>query len=94
VFEVRVHVAFHALSETLVDVVHRSQIPLVLSGLYFHETVVVTSLRNDTPLFVHSFTFRRKKLMTLGFRNEDGKQLEIHGVAQRNAIKVVPCAIL
>lgn len=65
-FEVRVHVAFHALSETLVDVVHRSQIPLVLAGLYFHETVVVTSLRNDTPLFVHSFTFRRKKIDDIG----------------------------
>jgi len=46
VFEVRIHVAFHALSETLVDVVHRSQIPLVVSGLYFHETVVVTSLHD------------------------------------------------
>ena len=45
-FEVRIHVAFHALSETLVDVVHRSQIPLVVSGLYLHETVVVTSLHD------------------------------------------------
>ena len=46
VFEVRVHVAFHALRKALVHVVHRSQIPLVFSGLYFHKTVVVTSLHD------------------------------------------------
>ena len=42
--EVRCHVALHTLSQGLVNVVHRSQIPLVVTSLYFYETVVVTGL--------------------------------------------------
>lgn len=43
-FEVRIHVALHALSETLVDVIHRSQIPFVVTCLYFYESIVMTCL--------------------------------------------------
>ena len=47
-----------------------------------------------TPYSFHSFTFKRKKIDDMGFRNEDGKHLEIRGVALRNALKVVPCTTL
>ena len=42
--EVGGHVALHAARDTGVHVVHRSQVPLVLSGLDFHEAVVMTGL--------------------------------------------------
>lgn len=48
--EVGGHVALHAPRDTGVHVVHRSQVPLVLSGLDFHEAVVVAGLLNR---FVH-----------------------------------------
>ena len=46
VCEVGGHVALHALGERLVDIVHRSQVPLVLPRLDLDESVVVTSLHN------------------------------------------------
>ena len=38
------HVALHSFRKRRVDIVHRSQIPLVLPGLDFDESIVVTGL--------------------------------------------------
>ena len=46
VFEVGGHVPLHADHQTAVDVVDRSNVPTVLSGLDFHEAIVVTGLHD------------------------------------------------
>ena len=42
--KVRIHIALHSFRKRFVNIVHRSQMPLVVAGLDFHEAVVVTGL--------------------------------------------------